>query len=293
MERTVTPERHLRQDSSTLVARPKLPAAQIPPPGDQLEILLVRLAPATALTWRTLPAALPWTRPPGGGTGRDRPNDDVLAEALLAAGVKHPVARACILSGPYTELMISSPRELARNHGRPARAVEVAAAHDISGRKLADLASWLDLTDHLPAQLRSVGTREGDPRGGRRYLQTGRHILAGLGVWPWAHVEEWGRTRDWWRDPLVHQALISWHDKAWTHALHELAGNALARHGHLARWTSIEEWQACHDFRSRLVDIANAYADDPVDPRNPDLESSKARRLALDAGANTSAHRPS
>jgi hypothetical protein len=235
-------------------------APSIPSPGDQLEIFLSRVTPATALTWRTLPVALPWTRPPGAGAGHDRPDDDELHQALVDVGVSHPVAREYIVRGPYTALMVSSPRELARNHGRPARAVEVAAGHDICGRELAHVASWLGLTDHLPARPRGVGTIEGDPRGGRRYLHDGRRILGALGVWPWAHVEDWGRTREWWRDPLVSDALVAWHDRAWTLALHDLAGNALARHGHLARWTSIEEWGACQDFRSALIEVAKTGA---------------------------------
>jgi hypothetical protein len=50
------------------------------------------------------------------------------------AGVKEPAARDYILKGPFTDLMVLSPNERLRNYGRPARAIEVAAEHDISGR---------------------------------------------------------------------------------------------------------------------------------------------------------------
>jgi hypothetical protein len=151
---------------------------ELPPPGLRLEMLISQLTPAGALTWRALPTELPWTRPPGGGQPRRRPNDTALSEALESAGVKDPVAREYILAGPFTEVMVHSSKELARNHGLPARAIEVAVEHDIIGSDLANIATRVGLTDHempLPGQ---AGTVSGDPRGGRRYLKQGRSCSA-------------------------------------------------------------------------------------------------------------------
>jgi hypothetical protein len=137
-----------------------------------------------------LPCSLPWTKAPGLGQPTSRPPDAVLDEVLEGAGVKELAARDYILKGPFTELMVLSPSEHLRNYGRPARAIEVAAEHDISGRALVDLASSLDLTDHQMPVPRQDGTVTGESRGGRRYLSQGRGLLRALGVWPWAHVED-------------------------------------------------------------------------------------------------------
>ena len=152
-------------------------------------MLISQLVPPGALTWRALPCSLPWTKAPGAGQPTNRPPDAVLEQVLENAGVKEPAARDYILKGPFTDLMVYSPREHLRNYGRPARAIEVAAEHDISGRDLTDLASWLDLTDHQMPVPRRDGTVTGESRGGRRYLTEGRRLLRALGVWPWAHVE--------------------------------------------------------------------------------------------------------
>ena len=235
---------------------------ELPAPGLGLEMLISQLTPTGALTWRALPLELPWTQPPGGGQPTRRPNDAVLNELLEGAGVKDPAAREYILAGPFTEVMVHSSKELARNQGLPARAIEVAAEHDISGSELADIATRVGLTDHelpLPGQ---PGTVTGDPRGGRRYLNEGRRLLGALGVWPWAHVESWSRTRRWWREETVFEALRSWHDKAWMRAAEHLAYNARARYGNTtSRVISVEEYHACRDFRSRLEQLGGERAE--------------------------------
>jgi hypothetical protein len=226
----------------------------LPQPGSALETLIARLTPCGALTWRTLPAELPWTRPPGGG---DRhPGKERLQEVLTRAGVKYAAAREYILGGPFTEVMVYSPRELARNHGHAARALEVAAEHDIVGTDLADIASRLELHDHQLPLAGEPGMAKGDPRGGRRYLSSGRGLLAALGVWPWVHVNDWSRTRRWWRDPAVHKALIAWHDSAWLRAVQKLAWGARARYSsRLFRNLTGEEAIACLEFRRSLAEL--------------------------------------
>jgi hypothetical protein len=219
-------------------------------------MLIAQLVPAGALTWRVLPCSMPWTKPPGIGQPTTRPPDAVLNELLKGAGVKEPAARDYILKGPFTDLMVLSPSEHLRNYGRPARAIEVAAEHDISGRALIDLASSLDLTDHQMPVPRQDGTVTGESRGGRRYLSQGRGLLRALGVWPWAHVENWSRTRRWWLNPTVFAALRSWHDKAWMRAAEQLAYNARARYGQAASFViTVQEHEACRDFRGRLAEL--------------------------------------
>jgi hypothetical protein len=185
-----------------------------------------------------------------------RPTDTTLHEVLEAVGIKEYVARDYILKGPFTDLMVLSPGERLRNYGKPARAVAVAAEHDISGRLLVDLASWLDLSDHQVPLPRQDGTVTGDSRGGRRYLNQGRALLRALGVWPWAHVDDWSRTRRWWRDPTVFAALCAWHDKAWMRATEQLAYSARARYGQGTGFViTVEEHKACRVFRERLAEL--------------------------------------
>jgi hypothetical protein len=180
---------------------------------------------------------------------------------LEGAGVKEPAARDYILNGPFTDLMVLSPSEHLRNYGRPARAIEVAAEHDISGRALVDLASSLDLTDHQMPVPGQAGAATGESRGGRRYLRQGRGLLRALGVWPWAHVEDWSRTRRWWLDATVFDALCSWHDKAWMRAAEQLAYNARARYGQAPSFMiTVQEHEACRDFRERLAELGAEYA---------------------------------
>jgi hypothetical protein len=221
-----------------------------------LETLIDQLVPPGALTWRVLPCSLPWTKPPGLVQPTSRPSDAVLDEALEGAGVKEPAARDYILKGPFTDLMVLSPSEHLRNYGRPARAIEVAAEHDISGRPLVELASSLDLTDHQVPVSHSGRTVVGESRGGRRYLRQGRGLLRTLGVWPWAHVDDWSRTRRWWRDPAVFAAISSWHDRAWMRAAEQLAWGARARYGQASSFViTVQEHQACLAFRSRLAEL--------------------------------------
>lgn len=225
-------------------------------------MLIGQLIPAGALTWRVLPCSLPWTKPPGIGQPTSRPPDAVLNELLEGAGVKERAARDYILKGPFTDLMVLSPSEHLRNYGRPARAIEVAAEHDISGRALVDLASSLDLTDHQMPIPREDGTVTGESRGGRRYLSQGRRLLRALGVWPWAHVENWSRTRRWWLDPTVFAALRSWHDKAWMRAAEQLAYNARPRYGQASSLViTVQEHEACRDFRGRLAELGTERPD--------------------------------
>jgi hypothetical protein len=245
------------KDTSRLAVRPDLSGRpELPTPSVELETLIDQLVPPGALTWRALPCELPWTKPPGLTQPTIRPPNAVLDEVLEGAGVKEPAARDYILKGPFTDLMVLSPNELLRNHGRPARAIEVAAEHDISGRTLVDLASSLDLTDHqMPVPCRG-GTVTGESRGGRRYLSQGRALLRALGVWPWAHVDDWSITRRWWRDPAVFAALCSWHDKAWMRAAEQLAYNARARYGQAPSFViSVQEHEACRDFRRSLAEL--------------------------------------
>jgi hypothetical protein len=245
------------KDTSGLAAPHDLSGPrQLPAPGVELEALIRQLVPPGSLTWRVLPGELPWTTPPGGVQRTSRPPDAVLHETLQSAGVKEEVARDYVLNGPFTDLMVHSPSERLRNYGRPARAIEVAAEHDISGRALVDLASLLSLTDHQMPIPRHGGTTTGESRGGRRYLSLGRKLLHALGVWPWAHVEDWTRTRQWWRDPAVFAALRAWHDKAWMRAAQHLAYNARARYGQVASYViSVQEHEACLDFRRRLGEL--------------------------------------
>ena len=229
---------------------------ELPAPSTELETLIGQLVPPGALTWRVLPCSLPWTKAPGLVQPTSRPPDAALDEVLEGAGVKEPAARDYILKGPFTDLMVLSPSERLRNYGRPARAIEVAAEHDISGRALVDLASSLDLTDHQMPVPRQDGTVTGESRGGRRYLSQGRGLLRALGVWPWAHVEDWSRTRRWWLDPTVFAALCSWHDKAWMRAAEQLAYNARARYGQASSFViTVQEHEACRDFRGRLAEL--------------------------------------
>lgn len=253
--RSVTQHAADQKDSSRPPPPPDLSGAPgLPAPSTELEMLISQLTPPGALTWRALPCSLPWTKAPGASEPRNRPSDAVLDEVLENAGVKDAPAREYILSGPFTDLMVLSPNEHLRNHGRPARAIEVAAEHDISGRGLSELASWLDLTDHQLPVPRQGGTVTGDSRGGRRYLSHGRQLLRALGVWPWAHVESWSHTRRWWLDPTVFSALRAWHDKAWMRAAEQLTFNARARYGNLpSRVISVQEFEACKDFRARLA----------------------------------------
>src|SRR4051794_19758462 len=108
----------------------------LPPPGEELERFIDHMTVPGALTWKALPTALPWTAPPGGG--RRDPSEDQLTEALASVGVRGP-ARWYVINGPYTDVMVTSARELHRNIGRPARAVEVAVEHDVLGRSLLEL----------------------------------------------------------------------------------------------------------------------------------------------------------
>jgi hypothetical protein len=245
------------KDTSRPPVRPDLSGLpELPAPSVELETLIGQLIPPGSLTWRVLPCSLPWTKAPGLAQPTSRPADAVLDDVLKGAGVKEPAARDYILKGPFTDLMVLSPNERLRNYGRPARAIEVAAEHDISGRPLVDLASTLDLTDHqLPIPHRG-GTVGGESRGGRRYLSQGRQLLRALGVWPWAHIEDWGRTRKWWRDPDVFVALCSWHDRAWMRAAEQLAYNARARYGQVPSFViTVQEHEACRDFRGRLAEL--------------------------------------
>ena len=226
---------------------------ELPPPGEALEVLLGQLTPPGALTWRCLPGELPWTRPQS-RRGR-RPSARKLDEVLKDAGVTTKAARDYVLSGPFTEVMVYSPRELDRNHGRAARAIEVAAERDIIGTELTDIASRLDLSDHLvPTPGRTDALLEGDPRGARRYLKRGRELLGALGVLPCVHIENWQRLRKWWQDPDVIHALLGWHDKAWMADAHRLAFVARARFGrqghHVIR---VDEHRACTTFRDQLT----------------------------------------
>jgi hypothetical protein len=252
---SVTQSSKDKQDTSRPAMRPDLSGPkELPAPSTELEMLIGQLVPPGALTWRVLPCSLPWTNPPGPTQSIGRPSDGVLDEVLEAAGVKEPAARDYILSGPFTEIMFRSPGDLHRNHGWSGRAMEVAAEHDISGRSLIDLASSLDLTDHQEPIPRQAGTVTGESRGGRRYLSHGRALLRALGVWPWAHVEDWSRTRRWWRDPTVFASLCAWHDKAWTQALEQLAFSARARYGQSTGLViTVEENEACRTFRERLA----------------------------------------
>jgi hypothetical protein len=231
-----------------------------PPPGRELEQLLGLLTPPGALTWRALPAELPWTRPPG--NGRTRPRDGQLREVLMVAGVKTAAAQWYILNGPFTEIMVASPRELDRNHGRAARAIEVAVEHDITGGGLLDLATRLDLTDHqLAVPGKQAPQPTGDPRSARRYLSKGRALLHALGVWPWTHVNDWRCTRRWWCDHEVHRQLLAWHDRAWIAAAQRLAGCARARNGAPSTGViTVDEFEACRTFRTALAELATSHA---------------------------------
>jgi hypothetical protein len=230
---------------------------RLPSPGIELEQLLALLTPPGALTWHALPAELPWTRPPGGG--RRRPREGQLRDVLTATGVKTKAAQWYVLNGPFTEVMVSSPRELDRNHGRPARAIEVAVEHDIAGSELTDIATRLELTDHLVTTPgRASPTPTGDPRSARRYLRRGRQLLSALGVWPWARVDDWNRTRRWWLDEQVLRELLYWHDRAWMDAAERLAACARVRKGSPSvRALRIEEYEACRAFRSVLADLGD------------------------------------
>jgi hypothetical protein len=232
----------------------------IPSPGAELETFIARMTPSGALTWRTLPTELPWTRPPMPLDGK-RPSKIAMTAALSAVGVKEPAEQSYVMNGPFTEIMVYSPRELHRNYGLPARAIEVAAEHDITGSDLADIASRLDLSDHrTPVPTRS-DTVAGDPRGGRRYLSRGRQILAQLGVWPWTHVDSWVRTRRWWESDDVLRALLIWHDQAWIRATEDLVYCARTRYvGKPFRAVTIQEHHACVDFRARLAALARGAA---------------------------------
>jgi hypothetical protein len=219
-------------------------------------MLIGQLTPPDALTWSALACRLPWTKVPGQVHATTRPTDTALHEILKAAGIEERAARKYILMGPFTDLMVTSPSELLRNHGKPARAIEVAAEHDIRGRSLVDLATWLSLTDHQAPLPRQEGVVIGDSRGGRRYLSQGRALLRALGVWPWAHVEDWSRTRRWWLDPAVFAALCSWHDKAWMRAAEKLAYSARARYGQAPSYiVTVGEHNACLGFRARLAEL--------------------------------------
>jgi hypothetical protein len=178
-----------------------------------------------------------------------------LREVLINAGVTTEAAQWYILNGPYTELMVASPRELDRNHGLAARAMEVAVEHDIVGCALLDLSSRLELTDHLLVAPAGTALADGDPRSARRYLSRGRSLLGALGVWPWAHVADWRRTRQWWRDETVQRALISWYDRAWMDAAHRLAACYRARRGTPTFGVlTIAESDACWVFRASLAE---------------------------------------
>lgn len=226
--------------------------SEIPPPGVALEQWLHFLRPPGALVWETLPAPMPWTKPPGGGSRR-RPGDVELREVLSAAGVAKP-AQDYVLKGPMVDLMVYSPGELQRNHGLAARAVQVAAEVDIGGAKLAEISSRLRFTDHLIAVPQGEGVKAvGDPRRARRYLSEGRRVLRALGVWPWVHVDDWRKARRWWGQPEVVAAAIHWHDEAWWVAAQKLAWSARARNG-LTRIRSLTmaEARACLEFRETL-----------------------------------------
>jgi len=208
------------------------------------------MSPPGALTWPSAGTPLPWTAPPG--VGRARPPDELLRRTLANAGVDGP-AQSYILGNRFTRTVVSSPRQLGRNFGLPALAVEIAVEHDIRGHDLRELAERLDLSDHklvLPGS-RQIG--EGDPRGGRRYLSRGRRILKALGVWPWAHIDEWRAARPWFERRAVLVELLGWHDAAWTEAAEELALSARARHGAPPVGTpTASERQACERFRADL-----------------------------------------
>lgn len=219
----------------------------IPPPGDALEQFVAHLTPPGALTWRTLPADLPWTEPPT--RWEQHPSKVQIERALGEAGVKKKEARWYIVNGPHTEVMVYSPRELHQKHGRPARAIEVAAERDIVGTPMLDLSARLDLADDERDDFRSA----------RRYLREGRRLLAALGVWPWAHVEDWNRTRRWWQSDEVVHTLVRWHDKAWMDAAHRLAFCARPRNGVTRRGLiAVGEDRACREFRAALLPVHEA-----------------------------------
>ncbi|MHB1865458.1 MAG: hypothetical protein ACYCPS_04865 [Candidatus Saccharimonadales bacterium] len=128
-------------------------------------------------------------------------------------------------------MVVYTSKELARNQGRAARAIEVAVEHDIGGSDLADIAGRSDsaITSY---QCRAAPTRSAATRAaGGDTSSTGRELLAALGVWPWAHVESWSRQRRWWREEDVLRALVVWHDRAWMRALQRLAYSGRGRYG--------------------------------------------------------------
>lgn len=214
----------------------------LPPPGRELEQLIAFISPPGALVWETLPVEVPWTRPPSGS--ERQPSQRQLDGALRSAGVTHPDARWYIVNGPRTDIMVGLPRDQAQKIGHPARSIEVAAEHDITGADLMDLSERLGLTDQH---------HSADTRGARRYLSRGRKILASVGVWPWAHVSRWHPQQTWWTQEDVIVALLRWHDHWWMDAAKRLAGSARARNGQpLLRALTVTEFEACWAFRESL-----------------------------------------
>ena len=218
-------------------------ALKLPPPGAELERFLTLLTPPGALTWRALHGELPWTNPPGGRIRHTPPGEQELRDILAANGVGDDLAQSYVIHGPHTAVMVASPRELDRNHGRPARSMAVAAEVDICRGELSSLSSLLDLTDHEHA---------GDTRSARRYLSRGRALFAPLGVWPWAHIDRWPH-RSWCRDPAVVEPLASWHDLAWSRAAQRLVTSVRARNGRVSvAAMSLAESDAVRAFRGAL-----------------------------------------
>jgi hypothetical protein len=232
------------QDVSGSSAAPETSGRlHVPPPGQDLERFLSLITPPGALTWQALHGELPWTDPPGSWLGHSRPSEGELRRILAANGVTDQPGQWYVIHGPYTEVMVESPRSLDRNLGHAARSLAVAAEVDICGGELTDLSRVLDLTDH---------EHGGDPRSARRYLSRGRRLFAALGVWPWANIARWPR-RAWWQEPDVIRGLATWQDRAWSRTAQKLVASVRARNGR-ASVNAINpvEFDAVRVFRAAL-----------------------------------------
>jgi hypothetical protein len=110
---------------------------------------------------------------------------------------------------------------LGRNGANITR-IECAAAHDLVAAPFAQLSraqGWIDHEDHAG--------RPGGSSSAKRAVREGRHLLHGLGAWPWAHAEK-GRLHDhprWWTDPRFLSPLRTWIAQGWARLLY----NELAR----------------------------------------------------------------
>lgn len=146
---------------------------------------------------------------------------------------------------------------LSQRDGSAGRKILTAVAADLQGHTLNHIsAALLRLHDHeiqVPGTAGAV-RQDGDPRGARKYLTTGRALLASLGAWPWTHAPKGRLPAKWHSSADYLDPLWSWHDAAIAE---------VERECHLARraWEASEqEWEPSGGTNETDISGAQALA---------------------------------